>query len=297
MNSTNRLQKALDYLESSLELGTGQTAELEAAARLAHCSPFHFLRLFDAVFDTTPIEYVRRRRLSRAAMELAAGKASILDIALHHGYETPEAFTKAFKRLFGLTPSAARSRGATLTLYPPLRMNIERTSQPPLPYRIVAREAFAVVGVGTKVIMGHGATILDFWQTRRGDGTVAALVARRQTPGLIGVCYDYGLADLSFYYLIGIVEPVNAHAELPSHWQRIDIPAADYAVFTCDGPLAVTVKELWRRIYTEWFPESGWEHAPTPQLQIYTRQYHTACSNQRCELWIPLQAKPTRRRR
>ena len=80
-----RLNRAFDYIEAHLE---GELRWEEAAAE-AFCSTFHFLRMFEVVAGVGPGEYVRRRRLSRAAQELALGGPRVIDVALRSGYESP----------------------------------------------------------------------------------------------------------------------------------------------------------------------------------------------------------------
>jgi len=110
-----RMGAALDYLEGHLK----DDIDLGDAAAEANCSAFHFMRMFEMVTGIGVAEYVRRRRLSLAALELASGKTQgiadrILDIALDCGYESPDAFARAFKREFGCLPSEARMPGTRL---------------------------------------------------------------------------------------------------------------------------------------------------------------------------------------
>jgi len=110
----------LNYLEETWD----REPDLDRAAGLANCSSFHFMRMFEVVCGMGPSEYSRRRRLSRAAVDLAAGDEKVIEVALRYGYESPEAFAKAFKRLFGLTPSEARVPGVALETWPPLRLAV-----------------------------------------------------------------------------------------------------------------------------------------------------------------------------
>jgi AraC family transcriptional regulator len=111
MNYYERVQKAIDYIESNLENGI----DLEKVAAEAYMSSSNFYRLFFALTGFTVKEYIRQRRISGAASYLKEGTESILDIALRHGFESNEAFTRAFKRLTGYPPSAFRK--SKLTYY------------------------------------------------------------------------------------------------------------------------------------------------------------------------------------
>ncbi|MGD9142959.1 MAG: AraC family transcriptional regulator [Dehalococcoidia bacterium] len=141
MEWSERMNAAISYIEDNLD---GEVLTTEAAKRAA-CSSFHFQRLFFAVLGVTPAEYTRRRRLTLAATELSSGKSKVIDIAMKYGYDSPEAFTRAFRSLHGVTPTAAREPGVTLTAYPRIFFNIKLTGGTDMDYRITEKPAFEVV--------------------------------------------------------------------------------------------------------------------------------------------------------
>ena len=104
MDWPERMSAALDYIEDNL---AGEI-DFTEAAKLACCSPFYFQRLFLIVSGMTLGEYVRRRRLTLAAKELSSGPVKVIDVALKYGYDSPDAFTRAFRAVHGVTPQAAR---------------------------------------------------------------------------------------------------------------------------------------------------------------------------------------------
>lgn len=114
MEWLERLNDAMEYVEENL---TGEIT-LEGAARRAACSAYHFQRMFPYITGMTFSEYVRRRRMTAAAMELTGGGAKIIDVAARYGYESPTAFNRAFQSVHGLPPSQARARGTTLRAFP-----------------------------------------------------------------------------------------------------------------------------------------------------------------------------------
>ena len=103
------IQKSVDYIENNLD----KSFQINDLARSAYCSDAHFSRVFRAIVGVSAMEYVRNRRLSLASRELFLTKQKILDIALKYGYETPEAFAKAFKRFHGISPIICRKSGTT----------------------------------------------------------------------------------------------------------------------------------------------------------------------------------------
>lgn len=101
-----RLDKVCHYIGENLE----QPIRLEQLARVAHCSPYHFQRIFKAHIGTSPAQYIQNARLRRAMLQLANRPTmSITDIAFDAGFDFPESFTHAFKKRFGVTPTKFRN--------------------------------------------------------------------------------------------------------------------------------------------------------------------------------------------
>jgi AraC family transcriptional regulator len=103
MGWVESLQKAIDYMENHLL----DDISIESIAKQANVSEFHFQRIFSVLTDITVGEYLRRRRLTLAAQELSTTDSKVIEVALKYGYDTPESFSKAFRRQHGITPSQA----------------------------------------------------------------------------------------------------------------------------------------------------------------------------------------------
>lgn len=95
-----RMKNALDYMELKMT----ETLRIEEVAEVAFVSPFHFQRMFSMLTGFTVADYIRKRRLTLAAQELAVSKVRVLDVALKYGYDSPESFAKAFRKAHGITP-------------------------------------------------------------------------------------------------------------------------------------------------------------------------------------------------
>lgn len=95
MDWLERMTKAIDYIEANL---TGEI-ELSETARMACCSSYQFQRMFSFITDVTLAEYIRRRRLTLAALELQHSVAAkVIDVAVKYGYESPVSFARHFIR-------------------------------------------------------------------------------------------------------------------------------------------------------------------------------------------------------
>jgi AraC family transcriptional regulator len=114
MNWQKGMNNAIDYIESNLS----GTVDFNTAARFVGCSSWEFQRIFSFLSHVSLGEYIRKRRLTLAAQDIRSNNLKIIDIALKYGYESPAAFSRAFNKLYGITPSSARDVAVNLSAYP-----------------------------------------------------------------------------------------------------------------------------------------------------------------------------------
>ncbi|SDT11259.1 AraC family transcriptional regulator [Paenibacillaceae bacterium GAS479] len=132
MDRARKMNAALDYIESNL---TSEISYAEAAAR-AGCPAYHFQRMFSYLAGFPLSDYIRRRKLTLAAADLQVDGSKVIDISLKYGYESPEAFTRAFGQLHGLAPAEARKPGARLIACPRLTFQFEPLGGINMNYRL-----------------------------------------------------------------------------------------------------------------------------------------------------------------
>ena len=137
------LQKAINYMEDHLL----DEIKIEDIAFQANASSFHFQRTFSVLTNVSVGDYLRRRRLTLAAEELLRTEEKVIDIANKYGYDTPEAFTKAFRRQHGVSPSEARKGIGKLQSYNRLVIQVSLKGVEPMKYSIIEKEAFQIVGI------------------------------------------------------------------------------------------------------------------------------------------------------
>jgi len=278
-------------MENNLE----GTVEFEEAARLANCSLFHFCRMFEVVFGSGPAEYVRRRRLSKAALDLAAGKDKVIDVALRYGWESPESFAKAFRRCFGITPSEARRDNTELETWPPIQLAVILKGDKTMKYKIIEKGPMKLAGVSfrtTSTDEENMKVIPEFWAKNAKNGTVAAIGTHCGPMGMFGICYDYNPKDNTFAYAIAVEQGDHTLADFPAGSVSVSLDPATYAVFESRGPIPTAIQSVWKQIYSEWFPASEYEHAGTPDFEVYPEQddpsIEDTSDKYRCEVWIPI---------
>lgn len=111
MNNKLKIQNSVDYIEEHL----CEDMKLDEIAEQSHFSEFHFHRLFHKAVGTNVMEYVRKRRLNEAANELTETSEKITDIALKYQFSSAESFSRAFKKIYGMSPREYRHIGNKTT--------------------------------------------------------------------------------------------------------------------------------------------------------------------------------------
>jgi AraC family transcriptional regulator len=283
----DRMMDAIDYMEKHME----EQLDIEEVAKAAYSSTFHFQRMFNMLTGMTVAEYMRKRKLTLAAQELAMSSAArVLDVALKYGYDSPESFAKAFRRVHGITPSAAREPGANLKAYPRISFHLSLKGDKDMDYRIVERKEYEVVGKLITVSYKDGENlrrIPEFWGECYKDGTVEKLCAVSGGKDMLGICMDMEFEEEQMSYMIAIE---NDGISTDSSLTTRKIPAANWAVFASIGPLPGAIQKVWERVFQEWLPATGYEHAEAPELEVYPLGDTTA-EDYRCEAWIPVVKK------
>ncbi|MDF9841793.1 MULTISPECIES: AraC family transcriptional regulator [unclassified Paenibacillus] len=281
-----RMKEAMDYMESKMT----EPLRIEDVAGIAHVSPFHFQRMFSMLTGFTVADYIRKRRLTLAAQELASSKIRVLDVALKYGYDSPESFAKAFRKAHGLTPSAAREPGVQLKAFPRLSFHLSLKGDQEMEYKIVDKPAFNVIGKSIQVTCKDGENfrrIPEFWNECNEDGTSDELIGLASEEAWLGICMSMDMEKDLLSYWVGVQAD---EATDPHGYEKGAVPAASWAVFTSKGPLPHTLQTVWQRIYQEWFPGTGYQHAGGPEIELYPPG-DTSAEDYVCEVWIPVVKK------
>ncbi len=285
------IQRAIDYTEAHLT----DKIDYEAVAREAASSAFHFQRMFSMLCGYTLGDYIRMRRLSLAADELYRTNDKIIDIALKYGYDTPESFSRAFTRFHGITPSETRHGGNTKSFS---RISVKLTFDGGtlMDYRIEKRDAFKVICKKRQVNKPQGDTatadISGFWNEVNGSGVMEKLckyASFDNLHGVLGICFSGEIADSGFPY--GIGAEYNGKPVKDDGFDIVEIPAYTYAVFQCKGQMPDAFKETYKKICTEFFPQSStYEYGSGVELEVYPSA-DTQSPDYSCEIWIAVNEK------
>ena len=277
---------ALDYIEQHLT----ETLTPEKVAKKAAFSRFHFHRIFMAVTGNTMAGYIRRRRLTQAASELATTKKKIIDIALDYQFETPESFLRAFKNMFGATPSTYRkAQDSFKALHQPVineHMLMRLKKGGDMKAKIITKDTFKVIGL-RYYGENQNREITKLWDSFL---PIMNRIKNRIHPSTsYGVCYpEEDPTKKDFEYIAAVeVSDIN---DIPEGMAERTIPRQTYAVFTHKGALD-NLTETYQAIYAVWQPKSGYELIKAPDFEFYDERFKpNDPDHSEVDLYIPVKA-------
>ena len=274
----NPVNKALWFIESHF----AETPDLDDIANVAGVSRYHLTRAFGEATGESIMRYMRGRRLTLAARALANGAPDILAVALEAGYGSHEAFTRAFREQFGVTPETVREQRSirNLNLVEAIKMDENMHVNLGEP-RIVQGEPLLIAGLGERYGVQSGANIPAQWQ---------AFVPRiGSVPGQVGRT-AYGLIfngddDGNYDYMCGV--EVSDFSRLPSDLDRLRVPACKYAVFRHAGHVS-GLRSSWNTIWSKALPESGLALADAPIFERYADEFDGRTGTGGVDLFVPI---------
>lgn len=290
MNWTTGLQRAIDYIENNI----CEHLDYSEIARCAYSSEFHFQRLFSILCGYTVGDYIRMRRLTLAGNELLSSKTNvkIIDLALKYGYDSPESFTRAFTKFHGVSPIEVRKSGR-IRSFSRISVKLTLIGGDTVNYRIEKKPSLKILCKRIEVTKPVNETaVLDietFWKKCGEDGSLEKLTKMfpKDSPikGMLGICFTNALADNRFPYGIGFAVPDNGVDYSDSGFDTVELPAYTYAVFTVKGKMPDAFADTYKRICTEFFPQSDYEYANAAELEVYPSADVTN-PDYECEVWI-----------
>jgi AraC family transcriptional regulator len=275
----NPVGKALWFIESHF---AGAIA-LDEIAEVAGVSRYHVTRAFAEATGLSVMRYMRGRRLTEAAKSLCRGAPDILTVALDAGYGSHEAFTRAFRDQFGVTPEAVRAQRHldNLDLMEPIKMDqtLVADLQPP---RFETLKPLLIAGLAERYDCESSKAIPAQWQR--------FVPYIGNIPDQVGGTTAYGVRhnsdeDGNFDYIAGV--EVASFSQLPVELGRVRIPAQTYAVFS-HGDHVSTIRRTINTVWTRWLPESSHRVADAPDFERYGKEFDPRTGMGGLEIWIPI---------
>ena len=295
------IQNAINYIEDHI---TGPI-DYEELGRVSFSSPFHFQRVFSILCGYTVGEYIRSRRLSLAGTELAAGRERVIDVAAKYGYDSPDAFARAFQKFHGLSPSQARGNGAKLKVFSRLSIKITLEGGTTMNYRIEEKKALKLVGYKrrfTGTPMERNDQDHNFTCETRLNQAVLQYMAHDCDTGynvfsdFADDGYDFTIACwLGEENIASIAEEMGE--EIAARFEEVTVPAGTYLI--CETPRCKwpcdNLEELYRRAVTELLPSAGYELTDCPEVEVVHWFYRPGDeeynSKKYVELWLPVRKR------
>ena len=299
MEFLSRMNQVADYIEAHLT----DDMDYDSLASIVCCSVYQFGRVFSYVIGVSLSEYIRRRRLSQAALELQNGNQKVIDVALRYGYNSPDAFTRAFTAMHGVTPKEACALGVQLKLYPRITFHISIKGDVDMEYRIEEKGVVQCVGIVKnfgKITINKDAEhwteerpdIWKFWDTFLDEGE--NIIIRDQYKLYRAPFWQIGMDTVleNGETVVHIGAEAHEGGQYPE-LTRFEIPAHKWAVFPCKGTLNQKVHPVTQtmvRVLAEWLPNSGYELVKGLSLEVYGPG-DTQSDQYVCELWLPVKKR------
>jgi AraC family transcriptional regulator len=272
--------KAIWFIETHF---SGDIA-LDDIAKYAGVSRFHIVRAFGFATGRSVMRYVRGRRLTEAARSLANGATDILPVALDARYGSHEAFTRAFREQFGLTPEAVRAQGhlRNVALVEPIKMD-EALVADLKPVRFEGGKPLLIAGLAERYTWETSRSAPAQWQRFVPYlGSIAGQVGRTT----FGVSCN-GDDEGNFDYVAGV--EVTDFSDLPAGFARVRIAAHKYAVFSHREHIS-TIRRTINTIWSRWLPASGHEAADAPSFECFGEEFDPDTGMGGFEIWIAIRA-------
>ncbi len=276
----NPVEKAIWFIEGHF----AEDITLDDIAASAGLSRFYMSRVF-AVFTGRPVSaYMRGRRLTEAAKDLCNGAPDILCVALTAGYNSHEAFTRAFRDQFGLTPEQVRAQGhvENIPLVEALKMDESFVVNLETP-RTVDGKAMLIAGIGARYNCETSKAIPSQWQR---FGPYIGHISGQVGDVCYGVCCNSD-DENNFDYIAGV--EVTDFSDLPEEFSRVRIPARKYLIFPHRDHIS-TIRSTVMTVWGKYLPESGHEVADAPNFERYGPEFDPRTGNGGLEVWIPIKA-------
>ncbi len=285
MDHSERINSALAYIERHL----GEQIDLDVLATQSALSRFHFDRVFRVLVGQPPMRYLHRRRLARSIEGLSGSSARVLDVALECGFNSHEAFSRAFRREFGVSPSLFRAR--TMSLDPQPRVIVGEIDTKLSGGRVVPDPRIVnlpELTIGAYRYHGRDDTMIGplwdrFWERSVGHR------AFRETSEYMGICFHDVKPDGASYfdYYAGAV--LYGQIDLPKDMTSTSLSSSVYLSFAHKGgPDAIA--HTYHKIYACWLPYTDRIPAADYDVLRVNERFLGAIDESILEILVPISA-------
>lgn len=277
MDYISQTEKIIEFIEGHLK----EKIDCDEIIARSFYSMTQFYRIFAAMADVSLAEYIRKRKLSCAAIELRTTSKRLIDIACEYGFESQEVFTRAFQREFDITPGKMRRLHHRIDLYE--RLNLRRK----LMLEVSKLHNYSAVPVvsgtmnfaGIRRNVSPGSNqISEMWS----EFTEKILkYDHLNLSHVYGICeYAPDAEDDDIFGYVCAVEISDGNT-IPDNLIRLKIEPCTYIKIIHDESVR-TIKETYKLFYGVWLPSSNYQILPEYTIEVYDR------INGGMEIWIPV---------
>jgi AraC family transcriptional regulator len=287
MDLLSSMNNALTYIESHLT----EVIDFKELSKIALCSEYHFKRMFSFLSGISLSEYIRRRRLTLAALELKNSNLRIIDIAMKYEYGSADSFSRAFYSVHGILPSEARNESAQIKAFPRMTFQLSIQGGSEMNYRIIEKEPFRLVGYKKRVpivFSGDNPEITKMYELLTPEVIVQLKSLSNIEPaGIISASTNFSEGRMEEKGALDHYIGVATTSSDVGDFDKLEVESNTWAVFESIGPFPKTLQNIWGRIYSEWFPSSGYESVNGPEM-LWNESADMHDPKYRSEIWIPV---------
>jgi AraC family transcriptional regulator len=302
-----RINRVQDYIQANL----GRELGLDELSRVACFSPFHFHRIYAAMTGETLGDFIRRKRLEKAAGLLLSGQSvSVTGICYDCGFSSPAVFARAFREYFGTSPSAWRETGSKggkrksntdqtrskqskaesiRKRYNSLPKPKPRTGTKGVKMKVEVRQLPGYHVAYMRYTGPYGPGVSKHWEKfNKWARAHRYLGPQAPTPVALGISHDDPSITPPEKCRYDSCAVVPAEFEPGPSVNASDIPGGEYAVLRFKGTDR-TIGDAWRNMYAVWLPQSGYQCDDRPCFEMYTREHQCHSDGSwECDICIPV---------
>jgi len=282
----NRFLRSIRFIEDNID----NDISVHDVASAAFYSTFHFSRMFKALTGESIKDYISKRRLTIAAQRLMNEDVSLIELALTSRFSSQEAFSRAFKRMFGISPGKYRFHDSPLSIkyrhqvdQDTLHYLEEKITRQP---RIIEKPSALYVGIDKK-FHENESDYLTLWKPFK---TYMGKIPNQIPNAYFGIYDAFEESNNDVYFTYMCCAQVNSLKDIPTGLVGKKIDQQLYAVFTHKGSL-MTLKETFKYIWGTWLPNSNYDYHPTPDFELFPENYDASSPDSSVELYIPIKAR------
>ena len=240
-------------------------------------SAYTLQRIFVFLTGVTLTEYIRKRRLSKAAEELLLTDIKIIDLSLKYQYDSPISFSNSFKKMHNISPQTLRKTKATIKTFPKMEFKPTIDLIDELEYRVIKLARHTLYGITTGIIhLDDSKSIQKLYEKAESENVLEFIIDNSNNKelyyGASVYVYDDNGEDFKKiqYYILG-----NKSRE---DFVSLEIPKATWVCFKLRTKEQEDILKLYNIIYTKWLPSSEYnEILEFPQIEIYYEDYCEIC--------------------